>query len=174
MLIHVAVLRKGRGGQKTKDRILYLRLRTWRRMTVLHNLTVILDRLTLFVIRFRKRYVSSQGGILLPIFNFFFSPRLSKNYCSAHRGKAWSQFMIYYAKNLLPLSFTIFSMSTVLHQWCPGQVHQEKTGLSHKAVSLGLHTLESAVLYLSPDKLCLAYTKTAKSLVDFCITVKKI
>lgn len=31
-----------------------------------------------------------------------------------------------------------------------------------------------AVLYLSPDKLCLAYTKTAKSLVDFCITVKKI
>lgn len=82
--------------------------------------------------------------------------------------------MIYYAKNLLPFPFTIFSMSTVLHQRCPGQVHQEKTGLSHKAASLGLHTLESAVLYLSPDKLCLAYTKTAKSLVGFCITVKKI
>lgn len=71
-LICASVWTKREGAGKKAKGILYLRSRTWRRMTALKNVTGIVDKLALFVIRFRKRYVSSQGGVLLLISFFFF------------------------------------------------------------------------------------------------------
>jgi len=141
-------------------------------MTALQNITGIVNRLMLLVIRFRKRYVSSvssQGGTLLLISSPL--PPVPRNYCSAQRGKASSQFMIHYAKNLLLLPFAILHEHSAISVGS-GQVRQEKTGLSQKAVSSGLHSLETAILYSAPDKLCLTCTKITKALVAFCITMK--